>query len=891
MASGAPPRFSGGGTVRPGPHPIRALAGWIRLAAMTLLFGTRYVLRARRKRGAELDGVRGELLREFLLALGPAWIKLGQILSTRSDLLPANVVAALQPLQDDIPAMPRKAVRALLRAAYGERLPFKTFDEQPVSAASVAQVHRAILPDGTILAVKLVRPGIREALGGNVDILLALARLAVSLRPSLRSMQIPERLADLRTLLLGQADMLREAANMTEIRANFEGHPFVLVPRAFPELCRTDILAMEFMSGVPGRDAALVPLPRRLLATRLVEAMQTMIYMHGRFHADAHPGNVLFSPDGRIILLDFGIVGEIDEAERWALASFYYAVIRKEWAVAARRYTNAFAVNRVEIDARCPAFEAEMTACLRTHFETRVKWDTAGFTRDTIRIFESFGSRESIRWVQIELALVSLEGFVAQIDPELDLWEASRRFNERYSLYLGEGMTEIFDAEFAGSIPRSIEAAARARRHLVAPTHLDRYFVPAAYPLFVAAAKGSRIVDLDGNSYVELHGGYGPYVLGYAHPAVEAAITAALARGNVCALATREEMELMEALVAALPGAEKGVFANSGTEACQIAVKLCRAARGRTRIAKCEGHYHGFSDQGIVSSWFRVDGRVERPDPIAGSAGTDGLAAASTLVLQYGHPEAFRQLREAAPGLACLILEPLPASMVAFDFEWLAAVRAICTEFELPLVFDEVVTGFRVAYGGFQTVLGIRPDLTILGKVIGGGLPCGAVVGRAALIDAGRSTGDPFRDYEERAFVGGTFAGNRLTCAAGLAQLGILREDPQIYARLQRMTDNLVAELQNVVRRHSIACQVSGYRSLFTLSFRHRKPRYYRERFSGSDVRANIALAYFMRRAGVYMAELHTYFIGAAHSDKDIDDVVRAFEKSVTLMRTKGILS
>lgn len=882
-------RDAEGGT--PGAAPIRTMAAWLRVSAILLLFGIRYGLRARRTRGAELDEVRGELLRELLTALGPAWVKLGQILSTRSDLLPRETVAALQPLQDEMAPMPGKAARALLRSAYGDDLPFAAFDERAISAASIAQVHRATLPDGTELALKLVRPGIHEALDRNVRIMVAIARIAATLRPALAPMQIGQRLAELRTVLLRQSDMLLEAANMAAIRANFEGHPFVDIPRAFPDLCRPNILAMEFKSGVPGRAHASVPLPPRLLATRLVEAMQTMIYMHGLFHADAHPGNVLFSADGRIVLLDFGIVGEIDEAERWALASFYYAVIRKEWAVAARRYTDAFAVNRAGIDEHWPEFEAEMTACLRTHFETRVKWDTAAFTRDTVRIFQAYGSRESIRWVQIELALVSLEGFVAQIDPELDLWEASRRFNERYSLYLGEGMTQIFDAEFGESIPRSIEAAARAARHLVAPTHLNRYFVPAAYPLVVAEAKGAHIVDLDGNSYIELHGGYGPYVLGYAHPAVEAAIAATLARGNVCAIATREEIELMEMLVAALPGAEKGVFANSGTEACQIAVKLCRAARGRTRIAKCEGHYHGFSDQGTVSSWFRVDGRLERPDPIAGSAGTDGLATASTLVLQYGHPEALAQLREAAPDLACLILEPLPASMVALDAAWLDAVRSICSEFELPLLFDEVVTGFRAAYGGVQNVLGIRPDLTVLGKVIGGGLPCGAVVGRADLIDAGSSTGDPFRDYEERAFVGGTFAGNRLTCAAGLAQLGVLRDDPEIYVRLQTMTDRLVAQLQQVAHRRSIACQVSGCRSMFTLSFRHRKPRYYRERFSGSDVRANIALAYFMRRAGIYMAELHTYFIGAAHNDEDIDRVVEAYEESVTKMQAKGILS
>jgi glutamate-1-semialdehyde 2,1-aminomutase len=187
---------------------------------------------------------------------------------------------------------------------------------------------------------------------------------------------------------------------------------------------------------------------------------------------------------------------------------------------------------------------------------------------------------------------------------------------------------------------------------LVAPTHLDRYFVPSAYPLFIAEAKGSYLVDLDGNSYVDLHGGYGPFVLGFAHPAVEAAIQETAGQGNVCSLATREEAELMDMLVTALPGADKGLFANSGTEACQTAIKLCRAATERHRVAKCEGHYHGFSDQGTVSSWFKVDGPVERPRAIAGSAGADPAAAASTLILQYGRPEALQQLR--GRGRSCL---------------------------------------------------------------------------------------------------------------------------------------------------------------------------------------------------------------------------------------------
>tara|TARA_R110001606_G_scaffold241078_1_gene389093 strand:+ start:22702 stop:25317 length:2616 start_codon:yes stop_codon:yes gene_type:complete len=839
----------------------------------------------------ERETRQGDALRGFLLEMGPAWIKIGQILSTRSDLLQPLLVHALEPLQDKVPALREATVKRLLSSTYQGKGPFEYFNLQPVSAASVAQVHRARLISGETVAVKLVRPGISAALRRNVAILIILARLAARFSTDVRQLQVAERLRDLKTLLVAQTDMAREAAQMEQIRVNLSGHPFAIVPRSYLDFCRPNILVMEFIEGIPGRDHAQVDIPPNRLAVRLVELMQTMIYMHGRFHADLHPGNVHFTTDGRIALLDFGIVGEISESERWALASFYYAVIRKEWALAARRYVDAFARDSSTLERAWPSVEARMITCLKLHFEEQVRWNTAEFTRDTIAIFTDYSARETTQWVQIELALVSLEGFVLQVDPALDLWEASRRFNERYSLYLGAGSKAIFDLEFGAAIPSSIAAAQRAKASLVAPTHLDRYYLPAAYPLFVDRADGCRITDLDGNVYVEVHGGYGPFVLGYSHPEVERALAETMAKGNVCALATEEEVLLMEVLVAAFPYAEKGVFANSGTEACQVAIKLCRASRGRRLIAKCEGHYHGFSDQGMVSSWFRVDGPVHQPAPIAGSAGTDSEVEAATIVLQYGHPDSLALLSERAEELACVILEPLPASMLRFDEVWLGEIRKICSAAGVPLIFDEVITGFRVGYGGFQQKLGISPDLTVLGKVIGGGLPVGAVVGHRTLIDAGMSTGDPFRDYEERAFIGGTFAGNRLTCAAGLAQIGHLRDHPEIFERLNTMTERLVSRMRQVAQSRNATCQISGIGSMFTISFRDTPPRYYRERFSGSDVRANIALAYFMRRAGVYMAELHTYFIGAAHGVAEIDLIVQAFDESLAEMKKRGILS
>lgn len=768
---------------------------------------------------------------------------------------------------------------------------FKSFNEQPIASASIAQVHHAILKNGEEVAVKIVRNGVHESLAVNTHLLLRIITVLDFLVPSLKPLQLPARLLDFQLLLLRQTDMMREAEEMESIRGNFEGHPFAYIPKVYREFSASRILVMEFVTGIPGKQSHHVDIPPAKLAYRLIEVMLTMIYMHGFFHADAHPGNVLFTKDGRIILLDFGMTEKLTEEEKWVLASFYYAVTRKEWAIATERYTRCFVVDRRNLDQHWHDYQEDMIACLQEHFGSKRKWDTAQFAHDTVSIFEKYGTRESTQWTKIEIALVSLEGFVSQIDPDVDIWEASRKFNERYSLYLSSTLKHMFDDYYDQSIPRSIALEKQAKNVLVAPTHLDRYFLPANYPLFIKSAYGSTLEDIDGNTYVELHGGYGPYILGYAHPAVEQAIKETITQGTVCALGNLHELKLMELLIEAIPSAEKGLFCNSGTEGCNIAISLCRAYRKKQTVAKFEGHYHGFLDQGTVSSWFRVHGPLDAPLPINGSAGSSDLITDNTVVLQYGHSRSLERIREHADHLACVIIEPMPASMVTCNDVWLKALREVCTKVGVPLIFDEVVTGFRVAYGGMQSLINVMPDLTVLGKIIGGGLPCGAVVGKQEIIDKAKSTRDPFRDYEEIAFTGGTLAGNSLSCAAGAAQVDFLRQHPEIYENLRIHTTALVTDLTHIIERLGVPCKVGGYRSMFTLAFRSNKPKYYREKFSDSDVRANIALAYYMRKFNVYMAELHTYFISNAHTKDDLQKVAWAFEESLKLMVKEGIFT
>jgi glutamate-1-semialdehyde 2,1-aminomutase len=348
-------------------------------------------------------------------------------------------------------------------------------------------------------------------------------------------------------------------------------------------------------------------------------------------------------------------------------------------------------------------------------------------------------------------------------------------------------------------------------------------------------------------------------------------------------------VELARMIVEALDPDGKAILCNSGTEAVLIAIRLCRAARRRSRVAKLEGHFHGFSDLGMVSSWFRFAGSRHKPEPIAGTEGSDAGTVKNTLILQYGHIEGLERLRQEASTLACVICEPMPSSLANYDKEFLQALRDLCTELDIPLIFDEVVTGFRVTYGGSQTLMGIKPDLTCVGKIIGGGLPCGGVVGSRKLIDIARSSEDPFFDYENKVFVGGTMSGNTLSCAAGVAALSHLKRNPEIYVELDRKTDWLADKLRGTAKCKGISCRVNARHSIFSLNFTHRNAKFYRDKLAGSNFKATIALAYYMRKYGVYMPELHSFLLSAAHTQEDLETTAAAFTRSLDEMLADGL--
>jgi glutamate-1-semialdehyde 2,1-aminomutase len=800
-------------------------------------------------------------------------------------------VDTLRTLQDDAPHMDAATTRAVvereLRAPMNSV--FREFDLVPVATGSVAQVHRARLLDGRKVAVKLVKNGVPEHIEQNLRLMARGVRLAEKMVPVIAESDGVRRFTEVANLFRAQADMLQEAARQKTVHRNFKGHPYVRVPQVIPDLVTPRMLTMEFMEGIRGNEPHKVRLPAAQLARRLQDTIYTMLYMHGMSHGDPHPGNILFSEEGELILLDYGITVELSEDEKWGLSSFYYACTRKEWDIAVERFTNHFVTGTEKVRERWDEYHAELVAALEHHFDTvSNRWSTISYFKDVSAILRKYGARYTTSFTKVELVFLSCEGFATQLDPDIDIWDNARKFTDRYSPYMSREVRERFDTQFKNQIPSSLEMRDRANASLVAPTHIHRYFFPSTYPIFVKEAKGGRVRDLDGNEYVDLSGGYGPHILGYSHPVVNEAISSGIAAGVVNGIGNEPEVELAEILVEAFPSAQRALLCNSGTESVMLAVRMCRAYRRRKTVVKFEGHYHGFSDQGMVSSWFRFTGDKHAPEPIAGTLGSNEDVVQNTLVLQYGDIGGLERLRERGDELACVIVEPMPSSTTTFDVEFLTALRKVCTESGVPLVFDEVVTGFRVAYGGAQNMAGVEPDLTCLGKIIGGGLPCGAVVGRAELVEVCRSSEDPFLDYEQKAFAGGTLSGNSLTCRAGTAVLTHLRANQHLYEELEAKTQWLRTEFVESARKRDVSCRVNARGSIFSLNFSHRSAGIYRDRMAGSNFKATIALAYYMRQHGVYMPELHSFLLSTAHTDDDLAVTGKAFDLSVADMAGDG---
>ncbi len=877
--------------------PILPSPFWIAVEGTRIVFHTAWHAGAFALLSAmgKMEAVkRAALLRSYLIKMGPLYMKAGQVAGTQSGFFSREVTESFRVFFSDLPRDKASTLKKTLDKAYGKefREIFAEFRWEPIAVGSVAQVHQATLTGGKAVAVKIVKHGVRERLWASAFILKGVLRLGHTLLPGFRRYDLPGMFSELLPLLTDQCDMGLEASHQMIFEKNFRGTPFVKIPKPVIAACRSNVLVMEFMAGERGHEYEKITASRPLLARRLQEIFYTMVYFHGFFHLDPHPGNVFFGPESQVILLDFGLVGALSEEDKWQLCAFYYACSRREWDIAVRRFTVSFAARESVFEKHWSDYSREMSAVLIRHFQVKTdRWSTMSFFEDANKVMHAFGGRISTRFTLLGMAFLTGEGFISQLDPDIDIWKNARKFTERYSPYLSPDIKTRFQEHFAKAIPKSLALRASAHGYIVAPTHLDRYVLPSSFPLIVASASGSQITDIDGNRYTDISCGYGPHFLGYAHPVVVEAISRAAASGGVNAMGNIPELRLAETIASAFPSDAKVILANSGTESVLMAIRLARAFTGKGRVAKFEGHYHGFSDQGMVSSWFRFKGEKSRPMPIQGTPGSQDSVVRDTLVLQYDAPGSLERIEAEAEELACVILEPLPSAQSEFRLEFLRRLRNLCTRRGILLIFDEVVTGFRVHYGGAQHLAGVFPDLTCLGKVIGGGLPCGAVVGKGEVIHIAKTTLDPFTDIESRAFVGGTMSGNSITCSAGLAVLEYLRDRPEAYLEMESKTAWLAETMSEKARSLGVPHHIKGFRSIFTIDFDFSSSLSIREKLTGSNFRANVALAYYMRKHGVYMPELHTMMLSMAHSRQDLEKIVNAFDSSIQEMVMDGFFS
>jgi len=387
-------------------------------------------------------------------------------------------------------------------------------------------------------------------------------------------------------------------------------------------------------------------------------------------------------------------------------------------------------------------------------------------------------------------------------------------------------------------------------------------------PPFVTHAEGAYLFDADGNRYLDLFGSWGPMILGHAFPPVVEAIQQAAARSASFGASTAAEADLAELVTRCFPSVEKLRFVNSGTEACMTAVRLARGFTGRNFVIKFEGCYHGHSDAMLVKA-----GSGIATLGIPGSAGVPAETAMHTLALPFNDLDAVRAAFAARPDeIACVIVEPVVgnAGTIAPAPGYLQGLRALTTEFGALLVLDEVMTGFRLSLGGAQQVYGITPDLTTLGKIIGGGLPCAAFGGRADVMEFLAPLGSVYQ--------AGTLSGNPLAMAAGIATLNhLIDHEEDVYGGLEKTTAVIADGVGMVAREAGVPMTVNRTGSMFTWFF---TPHPVTD-FSSAATSDTVAFGRFHRAmldAGVWLppSQFEAAFVSTAHGQAEVGMVLEA---------------
>lgn len=391
-------------------------------------------------------------------------------------------------------------------------------------------------------------------------------------------------------------------------------------------------------------------------------------------------------------------------------------------------------------------------------------------------------------------------------------------------------------------------------------------------PIFIKKAAGAYIYDEDDNAYIELINSWGPMILGHNHPMIKEAVIKAMENGTSFGAPTAREIEIAELIISMVPSVERVRMVNSGTEATMSAIRVARGYTGKDKIIKMDGHYHGHGDSFLIAAG---SGAITMGNP--DSPGVTKGTAKDTLVAPYNNLEAIETLIAANKGeIAAIILEPVPGNMglVIPKDGYLQGLRTICDREGIVLIFDEVMTGFRLAKGGAQELFGVTPDMTTLGKIIGGGMPVGAYGGKKEIMDCVSPAGPVYQ--------AGTLSGNPIAMAAGLAMLTHLNEHPEVYTRLNEIGSQLTTGIQDSLSTLGLNYTINHLGSMYSLFFTAE------EVFDFTSAKhADTALfgKYFqgMLKRGVYLApsQFESLFLSTALTDELIQTIINAHHETM----------
>jgi len=445
-------------------------------------------------------------------------------------------------------------------------------------------------------------------------------------------------------------------------------------------------------------------------------------------------------------------------------------------------------------------------------------------------------------------------------------------------------------AAFQANRPNSAAFFERAQHTISGGVNGNlRYFAP--FPVIFEKAEGASLIDLDGHRYVDYLLSYGALMLGHAHPAVLQATEKVWAEQGTSSFGATHplELEMTDELLELYPSFDQVRFTNSGLEATLFALRLATAYTGKTHIAKFEGHYHGAHDHVLQSVNPAADlaGSIQSPNPVPESLGTPDYYRDHSVILPFNDWDACeRILSEKSALISAVIMEPLLSGYIAPDRAFLKNLRELTAQLGIVLIFDEVKTGFRIEVGGAQAFYGVEPDLTALGKVVGGGFPIGVVGGKRAIMELS----SPLRSSKksEVVFHSGTFNGNPLSIAAGLATIRYLKQ-PGRFAQLVAATRELRAGIDALAKQYGLPFQTIGEGTIFNVLATREPVRHYRD-LGKNNSQLRLALDFLLMENGVYSKPMNRFSLSAAHGPAELRATLDAFEKSMAALKQDALV-